>query len=101
MENTKSNNSKKKEQGALWLKKSKQGNEFLSGYFLDENDEKVSIVVFKNGYKKPGESSPDYRIYLSNMEEGAGSKSQGKNASVSTPESRSPSEEADSEEIPF
>lgn len=93
------NNNKKKEQGALWLKKSKQGNEFLSGYILDENNEKLSIVVFKNSYKKPGESSPDYRIYPSNTEGAPTQKAQEKN--ISLPEIEVKSEETDSEEIPF
>ena len=53
------------ERGALWLKKSKAGADFLSGYVLDESKNKINVVVFKNNYKKPGESSPDYRIYLS------------------------------------
>ena len=58
-------NSRDSERGALWLKKSKAGADFLSGYVLDESKNKINIVVFKNNYKKPGESSPDYRIYLS------------------------------------
>jgi hypothetical protein len=66
---TQSNNQKKSqrdlEKGALWLKKSKAGADFLSGYITDENNNKVNIVVFKNGFKKPGEMSPDYRVYLS------------------------------------
>jgi hypothetical protein len=66
---TQSNNQKKSqrelEKGALWLKKSKAGADFLSGYIIDESNNKVNVVVFKNGYKKPGESSPDYRLYLS------------------------------------
>ena len=65
-ENTKNNKtSRDQEIGALWIKKSKAGASFLSGYTLDENKQKVQVVVFKNGFKKPGESSPDYRVYLS------------------------------------
>jgi uncharacterized protein (DUF736 family) len=65
-ENTKNTKtSRDQELGALWLKKSKAGASFLSGYVLDENKQKVQIVVFKNGFKKDGESSPDYRIYMS------------------------------------
>jgi hypothetical protein len=66
---TQSNSQKKSqrdlEKGALWLKKSKAGADFLSGYITDENNNKVNIVVFKNGFKKPGELSPDYRVYVS------------------------------------
>ena len=58
-------NSRDSERGALWLKKSKAGADYLSGYVLDENKNKINVVVFKNNYKKPGESSPDYRVYLS------------------------------------
>jgi hypothetical protein len=64
-ENQTTKTSREQEAGAFWIKKSKAGNTFLSGYFLDSNKEKVSVVVFKNNFKKPGEPSPDYRIYLS------------------------------------
>ena len=64
-ENQTQNKTRDQEAGAFWIKKSKAGNSFLSGYFLNENKEKVSVVVFKNNFKKPGEASPDYRIYLS------------------------------------
>lgn len=63
--NTQNKNSRDLERGALWLKKSKAGADFLSGYVIDENKNRINVVVFKNNYKKPGESSPDYRIYLS------------------------------------
>jgi hypothetical protein len=63
--NTQNKNSRDLERGALWLKKSKAGADFLSGYVIDENKNKINVVVFKNNYKKPGEMSPDYRIYLS------------------------------------
>lgn len=63
--NTQNKNSRDLERGALWLKKSKAGADFLSGYVVDENKNKINVVVFKNNFKKPGEMSPDYRIYLS------------------------------------
>lgn len=82
------------EKGALWLKKSKAGADFLSGYVVDDNKNRINIVVFKNNFKKPGESSPDYRIYLS--ENPAQQKQESKVVdSVAT------QEESQSDDIPF
>jgi hypothetical protein len=96
MENTQTNQKSMREleTGALWLKKSKAGNSFLSGYILDENKNKVNIVLFKNNYKKAGESSPDYRIYLSEQ--------QGTKEKVSTStQNESENSDAGSDDIPF
>jgi hypothetical protein len=94
-ENTKNTKtSRDQEAGALWIKKSKAGASFLSGYVLDENKQKVQVVVFKNGFKKPGEASPDYRVYLS----------ENRNQSVTqgSPESQSPTGDSETvDEIPF
>lgn len=89
-------NSRDSERGALWLKKSKAGSDFLSGYVLDENKNKINVVVFKNNYKKPGESSPDYRIYLSESPASAAQPSEKntKNSDVET-------QELQSDDIPF
>ena len=93
-ENQTTKTSRDLEIGALWLKKSKAGADFLSGYFLNEKKEKVSIVVFKNNFKKPGEMSPDYRAYLS----------ENKNPQTQSPLVDKSSEQTDesvSDEIPF
>jgi uncharacterized protein (DUF736 family) len=89
-------NSRDSERGALWLKKSKAGADFLSGYVLDENKNKINVVVFKNNYKKPGESSPDYRIYLSESPASAAQplEKNTKNSDVET-------QELQSDDIPF
>jgi hypothetical protein len=91
------------EKGALWLKKSKAGADFLSGYIVDESNNKVNVVVFKNGYKKPGESSPDYRLYLSENQNQASPSS---NNQQKKPSSKLEQEEAsnsadNSDDIPF
>jgi hypothetical protein len=82
------------EKGALWLKKSKAGADFLSGYVVDDNKNRINIVVFKNNFKKPGESSPDYRIYLS--ENPAQQKQESK-----VVDSAVTQEESQSDDIPF
>jgi len=89
-------NSRDSERGALWIKKSKAGANFLSGYVLDENKNKINVVVFKNNYKKPGESSPDYRIYLSESPASTAQPSEKntKNTEVDT-------QESESDDIPF
>lgn len=55
---------KKEELGALWRKKSMNGSEYYSGT-INFNGEKKEVVVFQNAYKKEGERTPDFRIYLS------------------------------------
>ena len=57
-------NNKKEELGALWRKKSMNGSEYYSGT-INFNGEKKEVVVFQNAYKKEGERTPDFRIYLS------------------------------------
>jgi hypothetical protein len=59
------NNKKKEEVGALWIQKNKAGLEYFSGYILTGDGERLKVVAFKNSYKKPGEKSPDFRMYES------------------------------------
>jgi uncharacterized protein (DUF736 family) len=96
--NTQNKNSRDLERGALWLKKSKAGADFLSGYVIDENKNKINVVVFKNNYKKPGESSPDYRIYLS---ESPGAQQTRQETPVSTKEVDTDGGQDSSDDIPF
>jgi hypothetical protein len=48
----------------LWLKESTGADKkkYFSGVVTVDGKE-TRIVIFKNDYKKPGEKSPDYRIY--------------------------------------
>lgn len=103
---TQSNSQKKSqrdlEKGALWLKKSKAGADFLSGYITDENNNKVNIVVFKNGYKKSGESSPDYRIYLSdNQAQSTGSPTATNQQRTKTEQKTQEDSSENTDDIPF
>jgi uncharacterized protein (DUF736 family) len=93
-ENQTTKTSREQETGAFWIKKSKAGNTFLSGYFLDANKEKVSVVVFKNNFKKPGEPSPDYRVYLSENNKTQQTQSAPAPQDVAT-------DEGSSDEVPF
>lgn len=49
--------------GALWLKSGSRG-EYMTGTINGE-----AVVVFKNGYKKPGEKTPDWRVMKSQPRE--------------------------------
>jgi uncharacterized protein (DUF736 family) len=103
---TQSNNQKKPqrdlEKGALWLKKSKAGADFLSGYITDSSNNKVNVVVFKNGYKKPGESSPDYRIYLSdNQGQSTSSPASGNQQRTKTEQKMQEDSSDNTDDIPF
>lgn len=49
--------------GGLWIKKSKAGNDYMSGV-LTINGEKTNIIVFKNANKKT-DKQPDYSILKS------------------------------------
>lgn len=55
--------------GNLWIHPSKDGGKFLSGSINSlqlPKDEQVSILVFKNGFKKGSSRAPDFHIYISN-----------------------------------
>ncbi len=56
--------------GSLWEKTSKKGETFLSGSITIKG-QGITIVCFKNSYKKPGDNQPDWVIqesepYVSN-----------------------------------
>jgi hypothetical protein len=55
--------------GALWEKTTKAGVTFLSGE-VDINGKKTRVTCFQNTYKKPGEKSPDWRIFVDDWEPG-------------------------------
>ena len=49
--------------GALWLKQSQDGKQYLSGVIQDISGD-INIAVFKND-KKESDKHPDYNIVLS------------------------------------
>jgi uncharacterized protein (DUF736 family) len=65
--NANKQNNKKNEIGALWKKVSTSGSEYFSGYVNGEDGERVKVVAFENTYKKPSESTPDFRIFVSEV----------------------------------
>lgn len=69
------------ELGALWLRESKAGRKYMSGTVAGER-----VVVFKNTFKKPGESSPDYRVYKSEPREEQSSPERERERSAPVPE---------------
>lgn len=54
------------ELGGLWIRQGRSG-DFLSGKIGDQE-----VVIFPNAYKKPGERTPDWRVYKSQPREGGG-----------------------------
>jgi uncharacterized protein (DUF736 family) len=64
MENT--DKPKLEEAGAFWIKKSKTGNQFLTGKIKSKSGEEINVMVFKNKYKTEGSNQPDYRVYFDN-----------------------------------
>lgn len=58
---------KQKEYGALWCKKSGKGTDFMSGT-LEIDGKKVEVVAFLNSNKK-NPKEPDWRIYESKPKE--------------------------------
>ena len=53
--------------GAFWLKTSKKGEKYMSGY-VEINGAKVDLIVFKNKQKRE-DKQPDYRIFLKEKRE--------------------------------
>ncbi len=103
------NNDKPKleEAGAFWIKKSKTGNQFLTGKIKSKSGEETSVIVFKNKYKTEGSNQPDYRVYFdngpkNNIEVPTSNPVETKTSNVSKSETKTESKtELKSEEIPF
>lgn len=53
---------KKQSIGALWEKKTKNGDTLFSGS-IEIDGKKTKIAVFKNGYKKE-DKHPDWKIFI-------------------------------------
>lgn len=47
--------------GALWVKQGQSG-EFMSGE-ITVGGVKQAVTIFRNTFKKPGERTPDWRIF--------------------------------------
>jgi uncharacterized protein (DUF736 family) len=97
------NNDKPKleEAGAFWIKKSKTGNQFLTGKVKSKSGEEISVMVFKNKYKTEGSNQPDYRIYYDNGIPKNNQASQDE-PSLETPKKEAVKQkEVKTEEIPF
>lgn len=93
---------KNKEIGALWEKTSKAGNKFKTGYVQLESGERIEVVVFTNQYKKPGDNTPDLRIYLSEQKGTIQDKSTAKSAPKETASTKVEEvAQEDTDEIPF
>ena len=92
-------NKENKEIGALWEKTSKAGNKFKTGYVQLENGERVEVVVFSNQYKKAGDNTPNFRIYLSEQK-GAAQETKNSSQQSTSKVLEIPSQE-DTDEIPF
>tara|TARA_R100000008_G_C3582875_1_gene169851 strand:+ start:1735 stop:2040 length:306 start_codon:yes stop_codon:yes gene_type:complete len=72
----KNNDWKERELGALWVKKSLTGTQYMTGHIeLKDDTGKVSLVVFKNKHKYnedgtiSNEKAPDFRLYKSEERE--------------------------------
>jgi hypothetical protein len=97
------NNDKPKleEAGAFWIKKSKTGNQFLTGKVKSKSGEEISVMVFKNKYKTEGSNQPDYRIYYDNGMPKNNSQDSQDEQSMETPKKVVKQKEVKTEEIPF
>ena len=68
----KNNDWKERELGALWVKKSLSGTQYMTGHIeLKDDSGKVQLVVFKNKHKYnedgtvSNDKAPDFRLYKS------------------------------------
>ena len=75
----KTNEWKERELGALWVKKSLSGTQYMTGHIeLKDESGKVQLVVFKNKlkYNEDGtianDRAPDFRLYKSESSEQRG-----------------------------
>ena len=65
-EQTKNNKWREREIGAFWKKKGPTST-YCSGYFFDQNGQKIRLMMFPNSVKK-SENAPDFHVYLSEDE---------------------------------
>ena len=93
----KNNDWKERALGALWVKKSLTGTQYMTGHIeLKDASGKVQLVVFKNKHKYnedgtvSNDKAPDFRLYMSeNREDGK----QNTNAAAPAAQASSTSEE--------
>lgn len=90
--------------GALWLRKSSNGIQYMSGVLNDLAGD-IQIAIFKND-RKEKENQPDYRIVLSEKKEEAAPRTQedsffGASAPATTSANSNYDEEIRVENIPF
>jgi len=72
----KNNDWKERELGALWVKKSLSGTQYMTGHIeLKDVSGKVQLVIFKNKHKLnedgtvANDKAPDFRVYKSEERE--------------------------------
>ena len=83
--NTKKSEWRERELGALWIKQGNSSKDYMTGH-CSVNDEKVSVVVFKNS-NKTSDRAPDYVIYKNKpREDSAATESTSSNSSEEVPE---------------
>ena len=49
--------------GALWKRQSKKDNSIFLYGRIELDGKTIEFRAYKNDYKKPGDKTPDYRIY--------------------------------------
>ena len=83
--NTKKSEWRERELGALWIKQGNSSKDYMTGH-CSVNDEKVSVVVFKNS-NKTSDRAPDYVIYKNKpREDSVATESTSSNSSEEVPE---------------
>ena len=87
METTPNTNTSEKDIGAVWVKKSSNGAQFLS-FIIDLNqfgvNQKVNLVGFKNKSKKEPKH-PDFRVFPSTRDAAGATKAAAPKAAVAAP----------------
>lgn len=93
---------KEKSVGAIWKRKSKNGNTYLSIQMIKKGGEKVNLIAFENSYKdEQAEGAPDFNVFVAKPLENSGG---GKPKSASRPKARpapQPPQEEDFADSPF
>jgi len=95
----KTNDWKERELGALWVKKSLSGTQYMTGHIeLKDDSGKVQLVVFKNKHKYnedgtvSNDKAPDFRLYKSEDRE----QRQNNEGAASQPETAAATSDEDS-----
>lgn len=66
MSDTQNNKTVEKSVGAVWIRQTSSGQDYLSFKIVGKDNKEHNFVAFANKFKEEGDNKPIYNIFLSN-----------------------------------